>query len=54
MKRACLFERAVSGPFRRLVPEGCDHYPHLVCPDLVTDTVCDFLAGQAQSVEAAR
>lgn len=47
-------ERAVSGPFRRPVPEGCDHYPHLVRPDLVTDTVCEFLAGHAQSVGATR
>ncbi|MGW1377992.1 alpha/beta fold hydrolase [Streptomyces sp. NPDC002446] len=47
-------ERAVAGPFRRLVPEGCDHYPHLVCPDLVTDTVREFLTGHPQSVEAAR
>ncbi|MEV6880956.1 alpha/beta hydrolase [Streptomyces sp. NPDC051135] len=37
-------ERAVDGPFRRLVPEGCDHYPHLVRPDLVVDAVRGFLA----------
>lgn len=37
-------ERAVRGPARRLVPEGVDHYPHLVCPDLVTDAVSGFLA----------
>ncbi|MEU2512975.1 alpha/beta fold hydrolase [Streptomyces syringium] len=37
-------ERSVSGVVRRLVPEGCDHYPHLVCPDLVADTTRSFLA----------
>ncbi|CAM5250277.1 alpha/beta hydrolase [Streptomyces spiroverticillatus] len=47
-------ERAVAGPFRRLVPEGCDHYPHLVAPELVADTVRDFLAEHTRSVEAAR
>ncbi|OKI06055.1 hypothetical protein A6A06_38405 [Streptomyces sp. CB02923] len=50
-------ERAVSGPFQRLVPEGCDHYPHLVCPELVTETVCGFLAEHTEKslpVEAAR
>ncbi|MER8113662.1 alpha/beta hydrolase [Streptomyces sp. NPDC094031] len=41
-------ERAVGGPFRRLVPEGCDHYPHLVCPDLVVETVRGFLAEHAE------
>ncbi|MFF9481507.1 alpha/beta fold hydrolase [Streptomyces sp. NPDC014733] len=47
-------ERAVRGPFRRLVPEGCDHYPHLVRPDLVIDAVGDFLAAHTPTAEAAR
>ncbi len=40
-------ERAVRGPVRRLVPEGVDHYPHLVCPDLVADATRAFLAEHA-------
>ncbi|MFC9467299.1 alpha/beta fold hydrolase [Streptomyces coelicoflavus] len=40
-------ERAVDGPFVRLVPEGCDHYPHLVRPGLVVDAVRGFLAEPA-------
>ncbi|MEU7167152.1 alpha/beta hydrolase [Streptomyces morookaense] len=36
-------ERALRGPVRRIVPEGVDHYPHLVCPDLVIDAACAFL-----------
>ncbi|MCX4902592.1 alpha/beta hydrolase [Streptomyces sp. NBC_01005] len=49
-------ERVVRGPFQRLVPEGCDHYPHLVCPDLVIDTTRDFLATHTANThsEAAR
>ncbi|MEU3219122.1 alpha/beta hydrolase [Streptomyces sp. NPDC006971] len=49
-------ERAVRGPFQQLVPEGCDHYPHLVCPDLVIDTIRAFLTthtANTHSVEAA-
>ncbi|MBY8883736.1 alpha/beta hydrolase [Streptomyces sp. PTM05] len=46
-------ERAVDGPVRRLVPEECDHYPYLVCPDLVIDTVTRFLATEALGDRAA-
>ncbi|WP_328316278.1 alpha/beta fold hydrolase [Streptomyces sp. NBC_00388] len=46
-------ERVVSGLFQRLVPEGCDHYPYLVCPDLVIESVCDFLAAHTDPAAAA-
>ncbi|WP_407552369.1 alpha/beta hydrolase [Streptomyces sp. Pv4-95] len=50
--------RSVRGPVQRLVPEGCDHYPYLVRPELVIDTTLAFLAAHPDpataSAEAAR
>ncbi|WEH33841.1 alpha/beta hydrolase [Streptomyces sp. AM 4-1-1] len=45
-------QRSVRGPVQRLVPEACDHYPYLFCPDLVIETTRDFLV--AHRAEAAR
>ncbi|MEV6791606.1 alpha/beta hydrolase [Streptomyces sp. NPDC051320] len=49
-------ERSVRGPVRRLVPEGCDHYPYLVRTELVIDTARDFLAAHTAgaAVESGR
>ncbi|AHH95547.1 alpha/beta hydrolase [Kutzneria viridogrisea] len=46
-------ERSVSGPVKRVVPEGVDHYPHLVCPDLVIEQTCVFLAEHANRTQKA-
>ncbi|MDC0770582.1 alpha/beta fold hydrolase [Streptomyces sp. HD] len=45
-------QRAVRGPVQRVVPEGVDHYPHLVRPDLVIDTITGFLAEHATGLPA--
>lgn len=45
-------QRVARGPVRRVVPEGADHYPHLVRPELVIDAITRFLADHTPGTPA--